>query len=223
MAVTNLINLNDIKQELVVFLRNADIISTSDRGVTTSTDESIGTGDASEVDFSLGQSNAKNVRNVKLATVAQTFGTDYTVDYSTAVVTFSTPPGSAVAVTATYDYGSGDKIYPDFPRTDLGITSYPRIAVAVTSIATSEIALGGADTMSDLLLSIYVYANGMVNVDTYVKTLRQAILENKQDFYYLVFVTPVTESPLINEPARGNKIYTRSIELRAPFNLEAVS
>ena len=223
MAVTNLINLNDIKQELVVFLRNSDIISTSDRGVTTSTDESIGTGDAGEVDFNLGQATVKNVRNVKLNTVAQTFGTDYTVNYSTAVVTFTTAPGSGVAVTATYDYGSGDSIYPDFPRTDLSINSYPRVAIEVTSVNTSEIALGGADTMSDLLLSVYVYANGMVNVDTYVKTIRQAILENKQDFYYLVFVTPVTQSPLINEPARGDKIYTRSIELRAPFNLEAVS
>jgi len=223
MAVTNLINLNQIKQELVVFLRNSDIISISDRGVTTSTNESIGTGDNVEVDFALAESNAKNVRNVKLDGSAQTFGTDYTVDYSTYTVTFSSAPGSGVVITATYDYGSGDSIYPDFPRTDLGITSYPRIAVAVTSVATNEIALGGLDTMSDLLLSIYVYANGMVNVDTYIKTIRQAILENKKDFYYLVFITPVTQSPLINEPARGDKIYTRSIELRAPFNLEAVS
>ena len=223
MAVTNLINLNQIKQELVVFLRNSDIISTSDRGVTTSTDESIGTGDTVEVDFALAESNAKNVRNVKLDGSAQTFGTDYTVDYSTYTVTFSSAPGSGVAVTATYDYGSGDSIYPDFPRTDLGINSYPRIAVAVTSTNTTEIALGGVDTMSDLLLSIYVYANGMVNVDTYIQTVRQAILENKQDFYYLVFVTPVTQSPLINEPARGDKIYTRSIDVRALFNVEDIS
>jgi len=223
MAVTNLLNLNQIKQELVVFLRNSDCISTSDRGVTTSTNESIGTGDTVEVDFALAESNAKNVRNVKLDGSAQTFGTDYTVDYSTYTVTFSSAPGSGVAVTATYDYGSGDSIYPDFPRTDLSINSYPRVAVDITSINTTEIALGGLDTMSDLLVSIYVYANGTTNVESIINTIRQAILESKQDFYYLVFVTPVTESPLINEPARGDKIYTRTIELRAPFNLEAVS
>ena len=223
MAVTNLINLNQIKQELVVFLRNSDIISTSDRGVTTSTDESIGTGDTVEVDFALAESNAKNVRNVKLDGSAQTFGTDYTVDYSTYTVTFSSAPGSGVAVTATYDYGSGDSIYPDFPRTDLGINSYPRIAVAVTSVATDEMGIGGAANINDILLSVYVYANGMYNVDGYIQTTREAFLNNKKDFYYLKFVTPVTQSPLINEPARGDKIYTRSIELRAPFNLEAVS
>jgi len=223
MAVTNLLNLNQIKQELVVFLRNSDIISTSDRGVTTSTDESIGTGNASDTEFTLGQATAKNVRNVKLATVAQTFGTDYTVDYSTYTVTFTTPPGSAVAITATYDYGSGDSIYPDFPRTDLGITSYPRIAVAVTSVATDEMGIGGAANINDILLSVYVYANGMVAVDDYMKDARSAFLQNKKDFYYLKFITPVTESPLLNEPARGDKIYTRSLDVRALFNVEDIT
>jgi len=223
MAVTNLLNLNQIKQELVVFLRNSDCISTSDRGVTTSTNESIGTGDTVEVDFALAESNAKNVRNVKLDGSAQTFGTDYTVDYSTYTVTFTTAPGSAVAVTATYDYGSGDSIYPDFPRTDLGITSYPRMAVAVTSVATSEMGIGGAANINDILLSVYVYANGMAAVDDYIKDARSAFLQAKKDFYYLKFVTPVTQSPLINEPARGDKIYTRSLDIRAMFNVEDIS
>jgi hypothetical protein len=223
MAVTNLINLNQIKQEMVVFLRNSDIISISDRGVTTSTDEGIGTGDNVEVDFALAESNAKNVRNVKLDGSAQTFGTDYTVDYSTYTVTFSSAPGSGVAVTATYDYGSGDSIYPDFPRTDLGITSYPRMAVAVTSVATSEMGIGGAANINDILLSVYVYANGMAAVDDYIKDARSAFLQAKKDFYYLKFVTPVTQSPLINEPARGDKIYTRSLDIRALFNVEDIS
>ena len=223
MAVTNLINLNQIKQELVVFLRNSDIISTSDRGVTTSTNESIGTGDTVEVDFALAEATAKNVRGVTVNSVAQTFGTDYTVDYSTYTVTFSSAPGSGVVITATYDYGSGDSIYPDFPRTDLGITSYPRMAVAVTSVATSEMGIGGAANINDILLSVYVYANGMAAVDDYIKDARSAFLQAKKDFYYLKFVTPVTQSPLINEPARGDKIYTRSLDIRALFNVEDIS
>jgi len=39
----------------------------------------------------------------------------------------------------------------------------------------------------------------------------------------LKFVTPVTQSPLINEPARGDKIYTRSLDIRALFNVEDIS
>jgi len=223
MAVTNLLNLNQIKQELVVFLRNSDIISIGDRGVATATAEVIGTGDAGEVDFALGNADAKNVRFVYLATVAQTFGTDYTVNYTTYTVTFTTPPGSAVEVTATYDYGSSDSIYPDFPRTDLGINSYPRIAVAVTSVATDEMGIGGAANINDILLSVYFYANGMVAVDDYIKDARSAFLQNKKTFYYLKFLTPVNESPLINEPARGDKIYTRSMDLRALFNVEDIT
>jgi len=223
MAVTNLINLNDIKQELVVFIRNSDVISISDRGVATATAEVIGTGDAGEVDFALAEATAKNVRGVTVDSVAQTFGTDYTVDYSTYTVTFTTAPGNTFAVKATYDYGSGDSIYPDFPRTDLSITSYPRIAVAFTSMATSEMGIGGAANINDILLSVYIYANGMYNVDGYIQTTREAFLNNKKAFYYLKFVTPITQSPLINEPARGNKIYTRSIDVRGLFNVEDIS
>lgn len=222
MAVTGLINLNDIKTELVVFIRNSDVISIGDRGVTTTTDEFDG--DETETQFTLSNSNVKNVRSVTIDDVAQTFGTDYTVNYSTAVITFTSAPGTGTDnVDVEYDYGSGDKIYPDFPRVDLGINSYPRIAVAVTSMTTAELGIGGAANINDLLLSVYVYANGMANVDTYIKDIRSVFLQNKNDFYYLKFITPVTQSPLINEPARGDKIYTRSVELRALFNVEDIS
>jgi len=223
MTVTGLLNLNEIKQELVVFLRNSDVISKVVRNVTTITDEAVGTGDDVTTDFELDQSTVKNVTNVKLDGVAQSYGTDYTMSYENATISFVTAPANGVEITSTYDYGSSDKIYPDFPRVDLSINSYPRIAVAVTSVSTTEIALGGQDNMSDLLISVYVYVNGMKALDKSVRKIRQAFLEAKSSFYYLKFVTPVTQSPLINEPARGDKIYTRSIEIRAPFNLEAIS
>lgn len=79
-------------------------------GIVTPTDQAIGTGDNAETDFQLvkarGAVNSqsrdilkpKTVR-VALAGVEQSEGTDFTVDYSTGVVTFSSPPGSSVAVT----------------------------------------------------------------------------------------------------------------------------
>jgi len=222
MTVTDLINPNTIKQELVVFLRNSDIFSTSDRGVSTTTDEF--SGDDNETEFTLTNTNCKNIRSITVDDVAQSLGTDYTVDYSTAVVTFTTAPAIGINnIDIQYDYGSGDKIYPDFPRVDLSISSYPRIAVSITSMTTTELALGAKYNMSDMLISITVYADGMVNVDNYIKDIREAFLEAKDDFYYLKFITPVTQSPLINEPARGDKIYQRTLELRSLFNIETIS
>tara|TARA_Y100000310_G_scaffold281536_1_gene302078 strand:- start:479 stop:1138 length:660 start_codon:yes stop_codon:yes gene_type:complete len=219
MAVTDLINPNTIKQELVVFLRNSDVFSTSERGVTTTTDEFDG--DDVETEFTLTNTNCKNIRSITIDDVAQSLGTDYTVDYSTAIVTFTSAPATE-RIRIQYDYGTGDKIYPDFPRVDISISSYPRIAVSITSMTTSEVGLGAKSNISDMLISVTVYSDGMINVDNYIKDIREAFLEAKDDFYYLKFITPITQSPLINEPARGDKIYQRTLELRSLFNLEEI-
>jgi len=218
MTVNNLINVVNIKNELVNFLRNSDIFSTTVRGVTTATKTGTFSGDST---YTITDSNVKNVRSVVVGETTLVFGTDYTIDFDTPQIDFTS--AQTGAYTIQYDYGSTDHIYGDFPRVDLGITSYPRISIAITSARTDEIALGGADTMTDFLISIYVYANGVENVDTYIKSIREVFLENKSGFYYLEFVTPVTQSPLINEPARGDKIYTRALEFRAPFNIETVT
>lgn len=223
MAVTNLLNPNQIKQEIVVFLRTGDIFSIGTRGVSTETDEAVGTGDDVETKFALDNTNVKNIRNVKVDGSTKVYGTDYTMDYTNAEINFVVAPGSGLAITSTYDYGSGDKIYPDYPRPDLSLSSYPRIAIAITSMATSEMALGAKSNMSDLLISVTVYADGMETVDGYVKDIRELFLEAKDDFYYLEFITPITQSPLINEPRRGDKIHQRTLELRSLFNVETIS
>ena len=226
MAVTNLIDLNKIKQELVVFLRNSDIMTTSERGVTTDTDTG-GWGGVTE--HLINVSNIKNIRSITLTPPGSdlTFGTHYTVDYSyddsgTIKCKILLSGSMAGTYSIIYDYGT-DKIYPDFPRVDLKINSYPRIAVSVTSIRTDEMALGGKDTITDFLVSITVYANGMESVDEYVKAIREKFLEAKKSFFYITYITPITQSPLINEPARGNKIYQRTLELRSLFHVEEVS
>lgn len=77
-------------------------------------DEVIGTGDASETDFQLvktyssgGFTRTRSLRKpvdgtVKVAVdgVGQVEGTDYSVNYTTGVVTFGTAPGNALDVTA---------------------------------------------------------------------------------------------------------------------------
>ena len=224
MAVANLLDLNKIKQELVVFLRNQNIFSISTRGVTTTNDTGTFSSDSTHL---INVNNIKNVRNVEVDSSDLVFGTDYVIDYTyddsgtkKCKITFTSAQTGDYDI--EYDYGT-DKIYPDFPRTDLHIDSYPRIGVAITSTITDENELGAGSNTTELLISVYVYANGMENVDDYIQKIRQKVLENKNGFYYLRFVTPVTQSPLVNEPLRADKIYTRTIELKCPLNIEVIS
>ena len=74
------LDLNEFTEEMTVFLRNQNIFSVSERGVTTQTDEFDG--DTIEVDFQIDRINVKNVRSVSVGGTLQSFGTDYLVDYA---------------------------------------------------------------------------------------------------------------------------------------------
>jgi hypothetical protein len=213
------LNVTDIKNELVVLLRNADVLSTTERGVTTTTDEF--NGDGSETEFTLTNTNVRNVRSVTVGGTPQTFGTDYIVNYATAVITFITAPTSGTNnVDIQYDYGSGDKIYGDIPRTDITLSSYPRIAVQITSSRTTDGSLDGSVNFTDYLISIYVYAENIDNVETYMTSCRTAILSNKKDLYYLRYITPTGENAVVNEPNRNNKIDFKVADYLAYLNEE---
>lgn len=221
MAVTNLLDEAKIKEEIAVFLKNQDIFTISTRGVTTVTEEFNGTGAA--VDFQVAQAKMRNVRTVTVGGVAQSYGSDYTVDYDTYTVTFAVAPGSGTNnVDITYDYGT-EKIWTDLPRDDITVGSYPRIAVTMTSVATKEIAIGGADTENDLIISVTIYAFGTGQVDAYIKATRDAILQNKKNFYHIDFLTPVRGAPIINDPGRIDKVLQKTIDFRSPNNIETVS
>ncbi len=220
MSVTNLIDEKLIKQELVVFLRNQDVFSTTVRGVTTSQDTGTFSSNSTHT-LTTNPTKTKNVRNVKVGGSDLVFGTDYTVDYSTGVISFTSAQTGAFII--DYDQGSTDKIFSDFPKVELKISNYPRLAVGITSSVTEENELGAGSNITNFLISIYVYGIGTENTNNYIKSVREAILNNKNDFYYLRFVTPKNISPMINEPARAYKIFTQVLDLEAPLNIEIIT
>lgn len=222
MTVTNKLQVQEVKEELTIFLRNQDIFTIAQRGVITLTEEF--SGDAATKTFTLSNTPARNVRSITVGGSSQTFGTDYTVNYSTAIVTFTSAPASGTDnVDITYDYGSPDKIFSDFPREDLHISSYPRISIDVTSSRTSEFGIGAGANITEMLVSIYTFAEGNVAVDDYTEKIREAILDNKSSFYYLKFLTPQSLGPLLDVPDRDRKIMMRVLECQAPYNVEIIS
>jgi len=215
------LQLNEIKEELAVFLRNEDIFTVGERGVTTTTDEF--NGDTIETNFTLDNTNVKNVRAVTVGGVAVAFGSGYTVNYSTAVVTFASPPATGTDnVDIQYDYGNTDKIFPDYPRPDLTLSSFPRIGFDIINIDTSEGALGGGIFRHRITIRLNIYELESEEIDKDITTIKESIKDNKKGFFYVEFMTINLIGPTLNTEFGSNKILMRSMDLLMPYDHESV-
>lgn len=210
-------DIQKIKQEQVVFLRNQDIFTTSERGVTTAT--ALGTL-SSGTTITISKTNVKNIRSITVATNLKVFGEDYTVDYNNTngcVITFNTSQTGDYVV--TYDYGS-DKIYPDFPRDDLSISSYPRIAVDILNVDIDAFGVGGSQFISNVNFTIVVYSNNTDDLDGYIQSIKDKYIANSKNFYYLDFIKPTLIGPTINDTGKFNEIMSKNIDLEGMFSVD---
>ena len=209
MAYTTLIQL---KNELLGFLRNQDIISVATRGVTTDTyAETL----ASASSALINRINVKNIRSVTVAAVALSFGTDYTYDLDfddsgtkKAKITFISAQTGALSV--SYDYGSNDKIYPDYPKPYIKRSDFPRIGFDIIAGATREVEIGAGSNESRYTLSITGYSTKQTELEDLISDIREKLMSNKKNFFYVTFITPNVMGPLIPSPYGENKILQRN-------------
>lgn len=199
--------LNNVRKELVNVLRNSDIITTAIRGVTTATDTFTAT--ASQTAFTLSQTGIHNVRSVTVQSVTKKYITEYT--FTTAgVVTLATGATVGNTVVIVYDYGSsGDKIFPDWPRDDIKLFSFPRVSIGIISETTMPFQLGGGKHISEITFSITAWmpvkkdaavAGGLGGNDdlyTLVYNIRDAIRTNEKLLSTISFITPTSIGPII--------------------------
>lgn len=204
MATTNLF---DIKQELVVFLRNQDIITASDRGITTEQDTGTFSGDTTYT-VATNPTLLKNIRNIEVGGNDLTFGVDYTVNYNVGEIAFTVAQTGAYVI--DYDQGATDRIFPDYPQAYLTLTNFPRIAVDIVAGTTNEQALGGTTTLNEFQLSIVAYDKSQTEVEEMISRIREAINDNKKNFYYVPFYTLTGMGPMIISPFGENKIVQRN-------------
>lgn len=210
-------SLTHIKQELVTYLRNKDIIPTDIRGVTTSTDE--GTFDSENTyTLSTNPTLIKNVRSVTVDSNLLKFGADYTIDYSTGVITFTTAQTGAYSI--VYDQGQTDRIFPDFPQPYLKLNNFPRIAVDVISGTSNEFGIGAKPTQSEYIVSIVCYDANQDTVETMLDKIRSNLIDDKKNFYYIPFLTLTSMGPLLATPFGQNKIMQRNQDVMIKFVFE---
>jgi len=207
-------------EELAVFFKNQDIFTIATRGVATVTEEFNGTG--AQTDFTLGNTPVRNVRTITVdGGSALIFGTDFSVNYVTAVVTFVVAPASGTNnVDITYDHGSSDKVYTDKPRLDLTIASYPRLSVELLADRAESFALGGGVKLTDGLFIVEIREKNPRTLDGYINSIRQAIIDNEKNFFYFPFVTYTGVGPKGIVANAAQEVFSRQVNFEGKFRLE---
>ena len=207
----------DIKEELVVYLRNKDVISITNRGVTTSQDTGTFSAAATHT-LATNPTLVKNVRDITIATNLLTFGTDYTVNYKTGVITFTTAQTGAYVI--NFDQGATDRIFPDFPQPYLKLNNFPRIAVDIISGNTTEFGIGANINQSEYIISIVCYDKDQSDVEDMIASIRSNLMDDKKNFYYIPFLTMTSMGPLLATPFGQNKIFQRNQDIMGRFIFE---
>jgi len=220
--MTNYLDIKEIKQEVANWLRNSDIFTISQRGITTAAGTGTFSGASSYV---INVTNVKNIRSVVVGGTTLTYGEDYQVDFdfldTTIKCKITFTAAQTGAYTITYDYGT-DKIFPDYPRPDLTISSFPRIGFDIIDI-TSNYAGFGNVLISTIRLNIVTYDTNNENVTDYLTTIRKKIIESNTSFYYLGYIVrPDLIGPLIVSPREigEDKVMQQNIDMIGEFKYE---
>ena len=210
-------DLFEIKKELVMELRNWDVISISNRGVTTKTDTGTFAA-AGTFTPSTSPTLIKNVRSVTVAAVTLTYGTDYTINHDTGVITFTA--AQTGAYTIIYDYGNTDSIFPDFPQANLKLSAFPRIAVDIMGGNRKVIDLGAITDHATFNLTIVCYSTDVEQLEDMISSIISNMKSNRKSLYTLKFIGNAVLGPIINSPGSGDKVVQRNIDFETMFNYE---
>jgi hypothetical protein len=186
----SVLNQFDVLQEVVISLRNSDVISTTIRDVnrTTQTGTLI-----SDSEIVIDKPNVKNVKSITVATVAVTgFSVDYDSDDE---CTITLPTSMSGAYVVTYDYGT-DKIFIGYPRSDLSINSFPRIAVEYIDVVSESGGFGNVNRNKHDI-SILVYSTNKKQVRDIITSIRTWCINNQNSLSTLRLIKPVMMGPLV--------------------------
>lgn len=223
-------NVTQLREELCNFIRYSDVLSTTIRGVTRVTSSYVvGVGGESSHTFT-GNTPIRDIKTLTVNSVAKYYLRDYTLNFTTGALTWNTPLVETDTVAYVLDYGTGDKIYPDLPRDDLSLDSFPRIGIELTNISTNPLGLGGASHISDILITIILWLpvnkvstvaggfGGLNDAESTMKLIRDAIRTNAKSFYTFSWITPKGRGPVTK--STNNKLMQISSDFLIKYKIE---
>lgn len=223
------INLQNVRDEICQFLRRNDVLTTTVRGITrTASSYAVGVGGETTHTFT-GNIPTRDFRTLTVDGATMLFLRDYTMNWNTGALTWNTPLTNGQAVVYSIDWGTGDKIYPDLPRDDINLQSFPRVGIELTSITTNPIGLGGMTHLSDMLITIHVWApvnksadtanyGGLQDLEETHRLIREAFRTGAKTFTSFTYITPSGVNPLFK--GKNDKLLGQSADYRVKFRFE---
>lgn len=212
-----------IKQEWVQFLRNSDIFTTTQRSVTTAQDTGTFSSDSS---YLIDHADVKNIRSIIVDGSTLSYGSDYNIDFYfddsgtyKAKITFTNAQTGNYEI--NYDYGS-DKIFPDFPKSSLKTSSFPRIGADIISMPSELFDMDG-QLITTVNITTVVYDKQIESINDYISSITSSLNTNKKNFYYIgKFVRKLAVGPVLQFQSEqsGNKIFQQNIDIQGILNFE---
>ena len=184
------INQFDVLNEVIMSLRNADVLTTTQRDVNRVTQTGTLVNDDEIV------IDKPNVKNIKSLIVDSVVVSVYDVDFDSndeCVITLPSPMSGDY--TLVYDYGV-DKIFVGYPRSDLTINSFPRIAVEYIDVQSQSGGFGNVNRNKHDL-SIVVYSTNKAQIRSIINLVRVWCVENQNALKQLRLIKPVMMGPLV--------------------------
>lgn len=211
-----------VRNEILRFVRNSDVLTVAERGVTTTTASGSLTAATSLL---INVSNVKNIRSITIDAAPIVYGRDYTynLDYNdsgTIKCRIAFTASTTGAYVVTYDYGT-DKIFPDYPRSDLTIASFPRASIDISQTASDWGGFGGV-LDSKVYFTVVFYGLGTDWVNAAVEAMRNAFITGYNDFYYFRTTRPVSIGPVVVSPREKtkDKVFQQNVDFVSEFNYE---
>lgn len=172
------------------------------------------------------QSNADHMFEVWGYASELSFGTDYTYDIQfddsgtikTKITFTSAQTGSFII---TFDKGT-DKIYPDYPRDSLNLSSYPRIAVDIISETSTPQGFGNQKiaVLTEFLITTSTYAATTNKVRSMSDSIKTAIMNNQNGFFFFKITLPQDASRIQIANTTKNEIFQQTRQFISITNLE---
>lgn len=171
------------------------------------------------------------IKTVTVDSISLSFGKDWSINWrgdDAGKITFvSAPSDNTDNIVIVYGYKStlGNFVYPDFPRTDLGVSSLPRIGFKVT--VNSDV--GGFGNIiqmpykHEILLQIKVVSDNTYEVDYLINKINDFLKKNCKNFYNFNFIMPQSIAEYDNFSDNTDRNYSKIVEYKIPFKYEMLT
>ncbi len=226
-SVTSQIDLRAFKDEMLNYVVNK--LYSSDPKSRYSQTTTTFSGDASTTGFEL-SSTLRAITSVSISSVSQDYGEDYLPIFDSESATrgyieFTSAPGSGTDnISVTYISGTPGWIYTDFPRKDLALSRYPRIAVGMIP-TTVEGGLGGASNVlnTQIRVSILFLSENTRELDEFQNTLNTNLNKDAKDFYNWRYILPENARELSLGEDVSADIVARNQDYTIPDRYEIIT